>query len=211
MEIKNIIRRFIPKFLFDRYKEWETKQEYRRWLDAGKPIPPATAVKRLAIREYQKKSGYAVLVETGTYKGDMVYTQMNYFREIYSIELAEYYYTRAVKRFKKYPQVHLFHGDSAKILKTVLNKIKEPVVFWLDGHYSGGMTAKGEEECPIWGELDAIFPISYPHVLMIDDARCFTGKDGYPTLDELKSYLNKQSVSYTFAVENDIVRVCLEK
>ena len=35
MEIKNIIRRFIPKFLFDRYKEWETKQEYRRWLDAG--------------------------------------------------------------------------------------------------------------------------------------------------------------------------------
>ena len=57
----------------------------------------------------------------------------------------------------------------------------------------------------------SIFPISYPHVLLIDDARCFTGKDGYPTLDELKSYLNKQSVSYTFAVENDIVRVCLEK
>lgn len=211
MEIKNIVRRFIPKPLFDGYKEWETKHEYKKWLEAGKPIPPSSAVKRLAIREYQKKTGAKILVETGTYKGDMVYTQMNYFREIYSIELADYYYTRAVKRFNKYPQVHLFHGDSAKMLKTVLNDIKEPVIFWLDGHYSGGMTAKGDSECPIWGELDAIFPTTYPHVLLIDDARCFIGKDGYPTLDELKNYLDKRGVSYTFDVRDDIIRIYLKK
>lgn len=210
MEIKNTIRRFIPKTVFDVYKEWETKYEYDRWVKAGMPIPPASSVKRLAIREYQKNTGAEILVETGTYKGDMVYTQMNHFREIYSIELADYYYTRAVKRFKKYPQIHLFHGDSAKKLNTVLRDIKEPVIFWLDGHYSGGMTAKGEEECPIWGELNAIFPTSYPHVLLIDDARCFVGEDGYPTLDELKSYLDKQGVRYTLDVKHDIIRVCLK-
>lgn len=210
MEIKNTIRRFIPKTVFDVYKEWETKYEYDRWVKAGMPIPPASSVKRLAIREYQKNTGAEILVETGTYKGDMVYTQMNHFREIYSIELADYYYTRAVKRFKKYSQIHLFHGDSAKKLNTVLKDIKEPVIFWLDGHYSGGMTAKGEEECPIWGELNAIFPTSYPHVLLIDDARCFVGEDGYPTLDELKSYLDKQGVRYTLDVKHDIIRVCLK-
>lgn len=210
MEIKNTVRRIIPKTIFDIYKEWETKHEYERWIKEGKPIPPASSVKRLTIREYQKNTGAKILVETGTYKGDMVYTQMNYFREIYSIELADYFYTKAVERFKKYPQIHLFHGDSSIMLKTVLREIEEPVVFWLDGHYSGGLTAKGDRECPIWGELDAIFPTKYPHVLLIDDARCFVGADGYPTLDEIKVYLDNQGINYTFDVKYDIIRICLQ-
>lgn len=211
MGMKQAVRQFIPKGIFDAIKEIETNYEYKKWENAGKPIPPSSPVKRLVIREYQKQTGHQVLVETGTYKGDMVYCQMNHFREIYSVELADFYYEQAVRRFKKYPQIHLYHGDSAKMLGQMINEIEEPIIFWLDGHYSGGMTAKGEQECPIWGELDKIFPTSASHVLLIDDARCFVGENGYPTLDELRMYFDKLEIPYTFEVDCDVIRVCLNK
>jgi hypothetical protein len=44
-------------------------------------------------------------------------------------------------------------------------------MFWLDRHYSGGFTAKGEKDCPIIEELDAISNGSHlKHSILIDDA-----------------------------------------
>ena len=90
--------------------------DYKKWETGGKPVPPPHAIKKITIRAYQKQSNYNVLVETRTYYGDMVFAQMNYFGAIYSIELSSYFYNRAVKRFKKYDNVHLFYGDSSNEL-----------------------------------------------------------------------------------------------
>jgi hypothetical protein len=63
-------------------------------------------------------------------------------------------------------------GDSVQVLPKILQNIKEVVVFWLDGHWSMGDTAKGPLDVPLLHELDAIskHPIKN-HILLIDDIR----------------------------------------
>jgi hypothetical protein len=45
------------------------------------------------------------------------------------------------------------------------------------------------------------------HVILIDDARCFIGKDNYPTLQELKEFTSKNWPNSTFNVEDDIISI----
>ena len=96
------------------------------------------------------------------------------------------------------------------MLGSVLKTISEPVIFWLDGHYSGGVTAKGESECPIWSELDQITCRQLPCIMLIDDARCFTGEQDYPSIEELQRYFIDKRINHTFEVKDDIIRVVLD-
>jgi hypothetical protein len=43
------------------------------------------------------------------------------------------------------------------VLPLIIKDLNEPAIFWLDGHYSSGITAKGDKICPIFEELDSIF------------------------------------------------------
>ena len=47
----------------------------KEWKKSGCPIPAPHIVKQITIQEHQKKYGYSILVETGTYLGDMVEVQ----------------------------------------------------------------------------------------------------------------------------------------
>jgi hypothetical protein len=140
----------------------------------------------------------------------MVFAQLNYFDIIYSVELSESLYKKAVYRFKKYTKVRLYQGDSANVLGEIVKDLTKPAIFWLDGHYSGGETAKGEKECPIWAELEHILNHHLPHILLIDDARCFIGQGDYPTIDELQQYFEKKKRTYSFEVKDDVIRVILK-
>ncbi len=113
-------------------------------------------------------------IETGTYVGDGVQKAIDAgFQNIYSIELSTHFYKIASERFKDYPNVHIFQGDSSEILEAVLQEIDGPATLWLDGHYSGGQTARGFENCPILKEL-AIIKNHHikQHTILIDDIRC---------------------------------------
>lgn len=177
----------------------------RDWEKSGRPLPPPPVVKQREIREIQKEYGYKTLVETGTYLGYMVSAQKRNFQKIYSIELSRELYNRAMKKFRKYKHIKLIQGDSGEKLPEVMKEINEPAIFWLDGHYSGGFTAKGESNCPIWKELDSVFANRNDHILLIDDARDFKGMNDYPTIEEVKSYLLKKNPTYTIFVKNDII------
>jgi hypothetical protein len=180
----------------------------QQWERQGKPVPPPHAYKQKVIKEYQRQFNYKTLIETGTFLGDMVEAQLNFFNRIISIELGDDLYKKAVERFKEKTHVKIIHGDSGNVLFELMNDINEPCIFWLDGHYSGGITAKGEKECPIFAELDAIFEYKkLDHILLIDDARLFTGEGDYPTINSLEQYIRrKSSNNYKLSVENDIIR-----
>lgn len=99
------------------------------------------------------------------------------------------------------------HGDSGKILPEILASLNKPCLFWLDAHYSDGITAKGDVETPIVSELEAIFNHSIQsHVILIDDARCFIGENDYPTIDWLREYILKQHLDWVFEVRDNIIR-----
>jgi len=177
------------------------------WLNSGSPLPPPHAVKQKVIEDFKKKSNYKILVETGTYKGHMIYAQLHNFDEIYSVELDENFFEAAKIKFNRFKHVHLLQGDSEKCLGQITTKLQEPAIFWLDGHYMGNGGAKGDSDCPIWGELEAIF--SGPemnHIILIDDARSFKGGGDYPSVESLKNWIKSKNSNYQYVVEKDIIQ-----
>lgn len=183
------------------------EEELAEWEKNGRPSPPPHIVKQITIEEYQKKFDLKILVETGTYLGDMIEAQRNNFEKIYSVELSKKLFQRATKRFKSYPHVTILNGDSGIVLNKLLTEIDKPTLFWLDGHYSEGITAKGTKECPVIEELAAILKSDLYHIILIDDARLFNGTRDYPTLDEIKQIFEKNNRTYSLTVKDDIIRL----
>lgn len=178
------------------------------WRNAGGPNPPPNAVKRRIISSYASLLGAETFIETGTLYGDMDYAMKDRFKHIYSIELNEDLWRRAVHRFRHYGHIQILHGDSGEVLPRILRQVSTKCLFWLDGHYSGGITAKGLTETPIMQEIQAI--LQHPikgHVLLIDDARCFDGTQDYPTLRELKDFIALHAPEYMFSTANDVIRI----
>lgn len=206
-KIKNFLRPFIPQAIFNKLKVEQQKKEFKTWQKNGCSVPSPHLLKQNTIREYQKMYGYTTLVETGTFLGDMIEAQKSRFDKIISIELSIDLFNRAVQRFKNDKHITLVQGDSGKVLSKILSDIKDPVIFWLDGHYSAGITAKGDKDCPIYEELDAILDNNgLNHVLLIDDARDFTGTGDYPTIEELTKYIKSRNSNYKLEVKHDIIR-----
>jgi hypothetical protein len=137
----------------------------------------------------------------------MVEAQRKNFDRIYSIELNEKFWNKAVKRFKRSKHIQILQGDSGNVLDTIIKDLDENAIFWLDGHYSSGDTAKGEKDCPIYEEIDAIFRYkTLNHILIIDDAGSFNGSGDYPTIDELTKHLKKFNNRYSVEVNDEIIR-----
>lgn len=89
-----------------------------------------------------------------------------------------------------------------------MRSLQDRALFWLDGHYSGGHTARGKQDTPIRQELRIIFGHRIKgHVILIDDARLFVGADGYPTLDELRRIVQTARPEWGVAVTDDVIRI----
>lgn len=182
--------------------------EIARWIQAGCTGIAPPPVKRMVLSAYLKRYGLTQFIETGTHLGDtLAYIAQQ--KSVYatSIELDEAYYRAATHRFNRYPNVTILQGDSGKLLPELLQQLQTPALFWLDGHYSGGDTGKGELDTPVSAELEAILdsPVK-GHVVLIDDARCFDGTQSYPHLDRLLETVRSKE-TYHIEVSTDIIRL----
>jgi hypothetical protein len=161
--------------------------------------------KQKTIQFYAKKYQINIFIETGTYIGRMVKAQLPFFNTIISVELSEQLYKFNRNKFRKYNKVTILQGDSANVLPPVIAELKEPALFWLDGHYSAGLTAKGSLNTPISKELSCILENKYNHCILIDDARLFNGTNDYPEFRELKSSVSAKKPHSAVIIENDII------
>lgn len=178
------------------------------WRLNGRKLPPPHIVKQKVLKEYAKKYSLSTLIETGTYKGDMIKALANEFKNIYSIELDQALYDAAVQKFATANHVKVIQGDSAEQLKKLLENIQEKCLFWLDGHYSGGITAMGSVESPITAELESIFSHNIKdHVVLIDDARNFIGEGGYPVYSDLEKFVKAAGNGLVMENIDDIIRI----
>lgn len=182
-------------------------RELAAWYRDGRPAPPPPAAKQRIVADHAKRFRCQCLVETGTYRGDMVEAQKRRFRQIFTIELDARLYERAVARFRADRHVVVLQGDSGRLLPAVISRLEGPTLFWLDGHYSGGLTARGESDTPVVQELAAILADpSSTHVVLIDDARCF-GSGDYPSVDEIRRRVQLARPGWSVQVEDDIIRI----
>ena len=177
-------------------------------------LPPPHIIKQQTIKNFGRKFRLEVLIETGTYYGDMVETMKNYFSQIYSIELSKELYEKAKEKFVREKKIKIIHGDSGVELKKLLSNIKEPVLFWLDGHYSGGITAQGDKDTPIYEELNHIFNANLEkYVIIIDDARLFGDSNypDYPSIKELIGFVKTNISDVKIKVKDDMIRIIPKK
>lgn len=201
----------VPSLRRFRHRVRRRKQhraELAEWNRTGRPDPPPHLFKIAVLREYAQRFKLEVLVETGTFYGDTVDAMRRHLSHVYSIELSPELHAAASVLFANAANVTLICGDSAVELARLVPQLHQPTLFWLDGHYSAGVTAKGSKETPIMDELPPVLDRrGYHDVILIDDARCFGRDADYPTLQALEAFVHERRPDLAFAVEHDIIRI----
>lgn len=161
------------------------------------------------IREYQQRYERDVFVETGTAQAHTLELVVNdgMFREYHSIELDLDFYKQAIAKFTDVPTVVIHHGESDKVLSSLLPKLDTDCLFWLDAHWVGGEddVIGSHGETPVMQELHHIFDTPQKHVILIDDARLFGVEGNYPTLEEVQELAKINGYDYKLA--KDIIRL----
>jgi hypothetical protein len=139
---------------------------------------PALNVNRLntIVRKFENfiPDEYTTFIETGTNSGDTVRELCPYFKSFHTIELSEYLYNTLDLQS---PTLFRYLGDSVIKLPEILNNLEEDeqCIFWLDGHWSGGNTARGDKDCPLLEEMKSINKLYKANnaLILIDDFRLF--------------------------------------
>lgn len=177
---------------------------YLQWVLAGRPLPAPPLVKQRIVKSYQRPE-MRTFIETGTYTGEMIAALLDRFEHVVSIELHPQLVADARRRFAAHPHVEILDGDSGSLFARALADVKEPALCWLDAHFTGGTAAGEGQDVPVLREIQAV--IDHPvrgHVVLIDDARYFTGHDGYPTIETVRKRCAIRGGD--FAVADDIIR-----
>lgn len=152
--------------------------------------------KHKLIWHYGRTYGLRTLVETGTLFGDTIIAVRRHFNRVYTIELSPDLHAKAKRRLRRFRHVTLLEGDRRPSAPPRPGRAPgdTPALFWLDAHYSAGVTARGPLETPLRAELDLILARGNARdVILVDDATYLSGDRGWPTPDELKELCSAHS------------------
>jgi hypothetical protein len=187
-------------------REWRQRLLYTEQLATSLFLTLPARTKKTLISQAQCVLRYPTFVETGTFMGETSLYAAGLFTTVHTIELSPSLAKRAADRFASVPNVTVHQGDSGEVLRDLLPRIDTPCLFWLDGHYSGGITARGEIDTPILAELEAIAEhAAHPNAILIDDARVFGSDDAYPALEEVIARLRAIDAGFKIGVTSDIL------
>jgi len=203
-----------PTFLYHPLRNAVMRARGRRelacWELEGRPTPPPHVAKHIALRDCALRFHLQIFVETGTHRGDTLEAMRPYFDTLYSIELSAELFAKARRRFRRCHSVRLIHGDSGKVLRSLLTCVNRATLFWLDSHYVeiDESSARGEVDTPIREELSCILDApDLGHVIVIDDARLFGVDPSYPPLDEVTNLVRSRLPTARISVVDDMIRV----
>lgn len=181
-------------------------QEVRSWVRRRYAPPSPSFVKRAVLARNGLSN--CSWVESGTYLGRTTRVLARRSLQVISIEPDKALFDKAREKFKKTKNVVILNGLSEDLLPDILSGLSGNVCFWLDGHFSGGVTFKGPQDTPIREELALI--VRYMSnlgkiVVFVDDLRMFesaTRSSEYPPLNFLVNWANLNGFSWK--IEHDI-------
>jgi len=165
------------------------------------------------VRALRKRLPLRVFVETGTFEGGTAIAVAPYFERVLTIELAPALFQAATLRLAGMPSVEVAHGASPRVLHNRAEHLRtQSVLYWLDAHWSGGVTAGLEHECPVLDELEALSELNGQSAVLIDDARLFLAPPPaphdpahWPGLLQLAGGLQRLSSGHGLWVINDVI------
>lgn len=202
-KLKRLIKKLAPSAIAERRRieagltDWSN----RDFLDNS----PQFIKEKVFVRHGVKGAPW---VETGTYLGDTTRFLLNHFPNVYTIEPEPNLFKKACDLFSGQP-VELFNDISENVLPDLLPKLQGNINFWLDGHYSAGITFKGPKDCPVEDELSAIATNlnNFDKItILIDDIRFLVGNSDdwneKPSIDYLVDWAREHK--FYWRIEHDI-------
>ncbi len=155
--------------------------------------------------------GLTRAIETGTYRGGGTRRLAAIFPRVVTVEISEELARAAAESLADRPGVEVRHGTSRVLLPTIVDS-SEPALYWLDGHWSGGVTGGKDEECPVLAELEAIATGHADDAILIDDARLFLAPPPaphdpaqWPDVSQLVEAIAAAKPGHRVLVAHDIV------
>lgn len=199
--IRNVVKAVLFEAKFSAYHDWE-KNSYSS--------PSPQYIKQACVLRNSLTLGKKfIFIESGTYLGDTAAILGPIAEKVVSLEPEFELYKKACLRFKESSNIEIINGTSEDVFPILIPKLTGDVCFWLDGHFSAGVTYKGKSHTPIIEELNEIGKNLLnlrKVVIMVDDVRCFdpsiAGFEDYPTRNYLVDWANKNELAWT--IEHDI-------
>ena len=184
-----------------------SRKEIRDWAERRYSAPSPHFIKQNCLLRNGVPG--ATWIETGTFMGDTTAFLALHAPQVYSIEPEPRLYKQVSALFENHKHVEILNGLSEVVLPTLLSKVRGDVNFWLDGHYSAGITFKGPVDTPVIAELKAIAEnlqqLGRVSVL-VDDVRCFDPSlqeySTYPSVDYLVDWARAHQLKWH--IEQDI-------
>ena len=166
------------------------------------------------VSKLQKAYNVQLFVETGTYQGNTALWAAEHFQTVITIEASPEIYAQVVATHSQVKNVKFLYGHSKEQLATLVPSMNEPCIFWLDGHWCGGVSYGEEDECPLLEELLIINRSAQDHFILIDDARLFLNPpppphrtEQWPNINAVLDLLAANRSRYTSVFEDVIVSV----
>ena len=201
--MKSFIKAILPKQLV---KQFETYRIIKKWGKTNFLEHSPQMIKEFVFERYGIDN--APWVETGTFQGKTTNFLRERYPHVYTIEPEIKLYKGALKRFIG-KNVTLYNDVSENVFPNLLKKLSGDVNFWLDGHYSEGITFKGDKDCPVEDELNIIeanLNNFNKITILIDDVRCFLPANSdypdYPSIDYLVDWARRFNMNWR--IEHDI-------
>ena len=189
-----------------RKARWQ-KNEALEWETRRYDAPSPSHIKRSVLKRLGAPA--ATWVETGTFMGDTAALLAQDAKMVYTIEPDRSLYEKAKQRFSQTSNVHVINGLSEDVFPSLLPTLSGVVNFWLDGHYSGGITHQGPTDCPVREELSQIENnlLRFGKIsVLIDDVRCFNPAlpeyGDYPDINYLVDWARRNGMLWH--IEHDI-------
>ena len=162
------------------------------------------------IRALANRTNSRVLIEAGTFLGNTAMRCSLDFERVITMELDADLFQQAKSYLSSRKNVLCLEGDALKLLPSVLEQadVRDALVF-LDGHFSGGVTALGELAEPACEEIAVLAEHkSKINAVVVDDFRCFGRDKGWPKRSVLlESIENSFGDDFDYTVHMDQVLI----
>ena len=148
---------------------------------------PRSYTKFRIIDAVRRKSGASVFIEAGTYRGATTHRCSSNFKQVYTVELDPELAEQAARLFAGRANVEVIHGDAMAVIPSLLGdgRVENTLIF-LDGHFSGGVTACGDLAEPAVEELRVLAKFKDKIcAIIVDDFRSFGTESNFPAKHEL--------------------------
>ena len=166
--------------------------QYVNFLKTGEATEKS---KRKLLKILLKNITFENAVETGTYLGKSTRIFSKHIKNVYSIEIKKELYNFVKRKYAK-SKINFVFGMSEQVLKKIVLQIRGSTFFYLDSHYSGGITSRGKKVTSLNDELLTLdkFLFLLNSVIIIDDAKSINGTNDYPKFQVIKDFADQNNM-----------------